>query len=115
MPSASVLAHLLISKSPEHQPLYRTQARIGRKGLCIPVSTLGEWIHRIGQAFLPLYEALKAHLLASGSIQVDETTIAVQDPARKAGVIAAAFECTAHRLRETWSLIANPDVGARAR
>ena len=83
MPSESVLAYLLISKFLDHLPLYRLQERISRKGLNIPLSTLGDWVQRGGQGLLQVYEALKAQLLASGSIQVDETRIAVQDPSKK--------------------------------
>lgn len=43
LPTAGMLAHVAVSKFADHLPLYRLSGILGRSGLIIPASTLGQW------------------------------------------------------------------------
>lgn len=44
IPTAGLLAQVLVAKHSDHQPLYRQEASFGRAGLAIARSTLDAWI-----------------------------------------------------------------------
>jgi transposase len=80
LPTAGMLAHVMIAKYADHQPLYRLSGILERSGLAIPPSTLGEWVGATGVALQPLVEALKASLLGRKVLHADETPVAMLDP-----------------------------------
>lgn len=80
LPTAGMLAHVMIAKYADHTPLYRLSGILERSGLAIPTSTLGEWVGATGAALHPLVEALKAHVLSRRVVHADETPVAMLDP-----------------------------------
>ena len=80
-PGPGLMAHVIISKYDDHNPLYR-QERIfhERYGVKIARSTLAEWIEHGAQWLKPIYEAIKKSLLAGNYLQADETPIRYLDP-----------------------------------
>jgi transposase len=80
IPTAGLLAQVLIAKYQDHLPLYRQEGIFGRAGLAIPQSTLAQWVGQTGVQLLPLVEALKAELLANPVLHADETPVAMLDP-----------------------------------
>ncbi|WP_321927432.1 IS66 family transposase, partial [Burkholderia sp. BCC1998] len=44
VPTAGLLAQVLVAKYGDHLPLYRQEQIFGRAGLAIPRSTLGAWV-----------------------------------------------------------------------
>lgn len=83
IPSASLLTQLLIDKYVDHQPLYRIRARFARQGIKIPESTLDGWVKKSMERLLILYEYATGLLKSQAYLQVDETTLKVQDPKLK--------------------------------
>ena len=63
IPTAGLLAHVLIAKYLDHLQLYRQEGIFGRAGLPIPQSTLAEWVVQMGVTLQPLVDALKAEML----------------------------------------------------
>jgi transposase len=80
IPTAGLLAQVLVAKHADHVPLYRQEAIFGRAGLAIPRSTLGAWIGQCGARLQPLVDALKAQLLHCQVLHADETPVAVLAP-----------------------------------
>jgi transposase len=75
----SLLAEIAVKKFGDHQPLYRIAEQLGRERIMISRRLLSQWIVRLGMALLPLYEAMKQEILASGNLFIDETPIDIQD------------------------------------
>lgn len=84
IPTAGLLAQVLVAKHADHLPLYRQEAIFGRAGLAIPRATLGAWVGQCGARLEPVAQALKAELLRCQVLHADETPvsrIAVMEPA----------------------------------
>lgn len=58
IPTAGLLAQVLVAKHADHLPLYRQEAIFGRAGLAIPRSTLGAWVGQCGARLEPVAQAL---------------------------------------------------------
>ena len=82
IPTAGLLAHVLVAKHADHLPLYRQEAIFGRAGLAIPRATLGAWVGQCGARLEPVAEALKAELLRCQVLHADETPVAVLAPGK---------------------------------
>ena len=80
IPTAGLLAQVLVAKYADHQPLYRQEYIFGRAGLTIPRSTLAQWVGTCGARLQPLVDALKAQLLAHRVLHADETPVAMLKP-----------------------------------
>jgi transposase len=80
IPTAGLLAHVLVAKYADHLPLYRQEAIFGRAGMEIPRSTLAAWVGKCGASLQPLVDALRAELLCSQVLHADETAVAMLDP-----------------------------------
>jgi transposase len=80
IPTAGLLAQVLVAKYADHSPLYRQEAIFGRAGLAIPRSTLAQWVGVCGVRLQPLVEAMKAALLAPPVLHADETPVAMLKP-----------------------------------
>src|SRR5207247_1363382 len=63
VPTAGLLAQVLVAKSADHQPLYRPEGIFERAGVAIPRSTLAQWVGACGVHLQPLVDALRAMLL----------------------------------------------------
>jgi transposase len=80
IPTAGLLAHVLVAKHADHLPLYRQEAIFGRAGLAIPRSTLAAWVGVCGVRLQPLADALREHVLACKVVHADETPVAMLAP-----------------------------------
>ena len=80
IPTAGLLAHVLVAKHADHLPLYRQEAIFGRAGLAIPRATLGAWLGQCGARLEPVAQALKAELLRCQVLHADETPVAMLAP-----------------------------------
>jgi transposase len=73
----SFLAMLLFEKYGQHQPLNRQAERFAREGVPLSVSTLADQVGAAAHALTPLYELIKAHVLAAKRLHGDDTTVPV--------------------------------------
>lgn len=80
IPTAGLLAQVLVAKFQDHLPLYRQEQIFGRAGLAIPRSTLAQWVGECGVELQPLAEALGAELRRYGVLHADETPVAMLKP-----------------------------------
>jgi len=75
-----LLAHILVSKFADHQPLYRQSAIYARAGVDLDRSTMARWIGACSALLRPLVEALRRYVLAPGKVHADDTPIPVLAP-----------------------------------
>lgn len=80
IPTAGLLAQVLVAKHSDHLPLYRQEAIFGRAGLAIPRSTLAAWVGVCGVRLQPLVDALKVHVLRCPVVHADETPVSMLAP-----------------------------------
>jgi transposase len=59
IPTAGLLAHLMIAKFADHLPPYRQESIFGRAGFAISRSTLAQWVSVTGVQLQPLIDALR--------------------------------------------------------
>ena len=82
LPTAGLLAHVLVAKYGDHLPLYRQAKIFARAGMEIPRSTLADWIGRCGVALQPLVDALREQLHKEAVLHADETPVAMLSPGK---------------------------------
>jgi len=75
MPTAGLLAQVLVVRCGNHLPLYRQKRIFERAGLVIPQSTPGEWGSVCGVGLQRLIDALCEALLQQGVVHADETSV----------------------------------------
>ena len=80
LPTASLLAQVLVAKYLDHLPLYRQEAIFERAGHLIARSTLAQWVGDCGVQLQPLVDALAAELLRQPVLHADETPVAMLKP-----------------------------------
>jgi transposase len=80
VPTAGLLAQVLVAKYADHQPLYRQEGIFERAGLAIPRSTLAQWVGACGVRLQPLVDALRTVLLERAVLHADETPVAMLKP-----------------------------------
>lgn len=80
IPTAGLLAQVLVAKFLDHQPLYRQEGIFARAGLAIARSTLAQWVGACGVQLQPLVDALRQALLGRGVLHADETPVAMLAP-----------------------------------
>jgi transposase len=73
----SLLAMVLFEKYGQHQPLNRQSERYAREGIDLSVSTLADQVGGCAVLLRPLYEAIRAHVLAGERVHGDETPMPV--------------------------------------
>lgn len=83
IPSAGLLAQVLVAKYQDHLPLYRQEGILGRAGLAIPASAPGHWVGACGVQLQPLVDALREELLAQPVLHADETPVAMLKPGNR--------------------------------
>lgn len=83
IPTAGLLAHVMIAKFADHLPLYRQESIFGRAGLAIPRSTLAQWVGVTGVQLQPLVDALRDVILGQQVIHADETPVQMLMPGTK--------------------------------
>ena len=82
VPTAGLLAQVLVAKYADHQPLYRQEGIFERAGVAIPPSTLAQWVGTCGVRLQPLVDALRGMLLERAVLHADETPVAMLDPGK---------------------------------
>ena len=80
IPTAGLLAQVLVAKYADHLPLYRQEGIFARGGFAIARSTLGAWVGRCGVQLQPLVDALKGEILSHAVLHADETPVAMLKP-----------------------------------
>ncbi|WP_040266825.1 IS66 family transposase [Pseudomonas rhodesiae] len=83
IPTAGLLAHVMVAKFADHLPLYRQEKIFGRAGLAIPRSTLAQWVGQTGVQLQPLVDALREVVLAQRVVHADETPVQMLAPGEK--------------------------------
>jgi len=83
IPTAGLLAHVMIAKFADHLPLYRQESIFGRAGLAIARSTLAQWVGNCGAQLQPLVDALRDAVLEHSVIHADETPVQMLTPGAK--------------------------------
>ena len=79
MADASLLADIIISKYHYHLPFYRVIESYKELGVSISASTVNDWFKAVVGKLKPVYDLLRAHVLACDYVQVDESTLPVID------------------------------------
>ncbi|SPS02195.1 transposase (fragment) [Cupriavidus taiwanensis] len=82
IPTAGLLAQVLVAKYNDHLPLYRQERIFERAGLAIPRSTLAQWVGMCGVQLQPLVDALKEQILQHRVLHADETPMAMLSPGK---------------------------------
>lgn len=82
LPSAGLLAHVLIAKYCDHLPLYRQSAIYAREGVELERSLLADWVGKAAALMAPLAGAIGRHVLAGAVLHADDTPVPVLDPGR---------------------------------
>jgi transposase len=82
VPTAGLLAQVLVAKYADHQPLYRQEGIFARAGVAIPRSTLAQWVGACGVSLQPLVDALRTVLLERDVLHADETPVAMLAPGK---------------------------------
>jgi transposase len=77
LPSEALLAHVVVAKYDDHLPMYRQSEMFARAGLSLSRSTLSQWSGAVGQALLPLVQALQQQVLGCSVLHADESPIQV--------------------------------------
>ena len=83
IPTAGLLAHVMVAKFADHLPLYRQEKIFGRAGLVISRSTLAQWVGQTGVQLQPLVDALREAVLAQDVVHADETPVQMLAPGEK--------------------------------
>lgn len=87
IPQASIgvgfIVHVLISKYLDHLPLYRQERIDARGGVWVSRQERVRYVEAAAHLLITIREQLKAKILASGYVQVDETFTKLLDPERR--------------------------------
>ena len=83
IPTAGLLAQVLVAKFLDHLPLYRQEHIFKRAGMAIARSTLAQWVGECGAQLQPLVDALSAELLRHAVLHADETPVGMLKPGNK--------------------------------
>jgi transposase len=75
-----LLAHVLVSKYADHQPLYRQSEIYAREGVELERSTLADWVGATSELLRPLHEALRRHVMDARKVHADDTPVPVLTP-----------------------------------
>jgi transposase len=70
-----LLAHAITAKFADHVPLHRLAGQLGRSGVDLACSTLGDWMAAAAKLLAPLYLLMHQRLLLSRVIHSDDTGV----------------------------------------
>ena len=79
MADATLLADILINKYIYHLPFYRQIQKYKELGVVLNDATINDWFAAVCEKLRPLYDRLRAQIMSSEYIQVDESTLPVID------------------------------------
>ena len=77
---AGLLAHVLVSKYCDHQPLYRQSEIYARQGVELERSTLADWVGGSAHLLEPLVEEVRRYVMAGSKLHADDTPVPVLAP-----------------------------------
>lgn len=80
--SPNLLAHVLVAKYADHLPLNRIEGIFRRHGVELARQTLCDWVIGCSELLQPVYEALKAQVLAAPKIHADDTLLPLSEQGR---------------------------------
>ena len=81
IPTAGLLAYLMVAKYCDHLPFYRLQQIFQRRHkVLIDRNAMCHWMGRCAELLERLYEALRKELISGQYLQIDETFIKLLDP-----------------------------------
>jgi transposase len=80
IPTAGLLAQVLVAKYADHLPLYRQEGIFERAGCAIARSTLEQWVGACGVQLAPLVAALRSAILERPILHADETPVPMLKP-----------------------------------
>ncbi len=75
-----LLAHVLVSKYADHQPLYRQSEIYAREGVDLDRSTLAGWVGATSDLLKPLVDAVRDHVMSATKLHADDTPVPVLAP-----------------------------------
>lgn len=75
-----LLAHVLVSKYCDHQPLYRQSKIYARQRVELERSTLADWVGGASRLLDPLVDALRRYVMNAGKLHADDTPVPVLAP-----------------------------------
>jgi transposase len=75
-----LLAHVLVSKYADHQPLYRQAEIYAREGVELERSTLADWVGATSELLTPLHDALRQYVMSADKLHADDTPVPVLAP-----------------------------------
>jgi transposase len=75
-----LLAHVLVSKYCDHQPLYRQSEIYARQGVELERSTLADWVGGSSRLLEPLVETLREYVMEASKLHADDTPVPVLAP-----------------------------------
>src|SRR5262245_32852869 len=75
-----LLAHVITAKFADHTPLHRLAGQLGRSGVTVARSTLGDWLAGAADLLDPLYQLMHRRLLLSRVIHGDDTSVKLRVP-----------------------------------
>jgi hypothetical protein len=68
---------IMFEKFGQHQPLNRQAERYAREGVPLSLSTLADQVGACTMALMPLFDRLRAHVMAANRLHGDDTTVPV--------------------------------------
>lgn len=80
LPGPALLAHVMVSKYCDHQPLYRLSGIFARDGVDLDRSTLCGWVDKGNALIDPLVAAVRRYVMANDKIHGDDTPVKVLAP-----------------------------------
>jgi transposase len=85
LPEPGLLAHVVILKYEDHQPINRQSKIFAREGVTLSPNTLMEWIRAAAETLEPLAKRIHKRVLRSWIIQSDDTGLLVLDADKPQG------------------------------
>jgi transposase len=82
LPTEAMVAHVLVGRFADHQPLHRQAQMLARQGVPVDRSTLAFWVGYAAAEVAPVVARLRESVLSSARIFADETVVPVLDPGR---------------------------------
>lgn len=86
LPGPGLLAHVLVSKNQDSQPLYRQSDIAKRSEVHIPDSTLGDWFAFAADVVRPIAGMITSRVFCSFVVNADDTGLRVLDRDHPKGV-----------------------------
>jgi transposase len=80
LPGPGLLAQLVASKYADHLPLHRLERILGRYGITLARSTMGDWMAHVATLLQPLVLEMATLVRASRALHTDATKMPFVDP-----------------------------------